>query len=69
MVSPPTTPTTEKKVTRKPQTLSGKWLADPVKSKYVSGNVGDKDFLCKACQVKYSCESFYDHLKWHQSKA
>jgi len=55
--------------THKTQKLSKNWLTDPVKSKYVSGEIGDIEFTCKICQRKFKCESCYDHIKWHEKNS
>ena len=57
-----------KKRSHNAQTLSAKWLKDPIKSKYISGSEGDKKFTCLICQKTLSCESAYDHVSWHQSQ-
>ena len=61
---------TEKKSQKKhdPQKLSAKWFQDPIKSKYVSGTVGDIYFICKVCQEKYKCDSFYGHCLMHENQ-
>ena len=59
------TPKTPEKIHRT-QLLSGKWPTDPIKKKYVSGKIGETHFTCKICQVKLKCESFYDHVNYHE---
>ena len=46
--------------------LSKVWLTDPIKGKYISGEVGDIDFICEICQCKLKCESAYDRVNWHE---
>ena len=63
-------PVSKNKPNSKHKTLkfSTKWLTDPIKSKYVTGNKGDEVFTCKICQRKFKCESIYDHIKMHEKK-
>ena len=44
-------------------------LSGRVKSKYISGKVGDLSFTCKVCQERLKCESFYGHCALHENQS